>query len=139
VGALLCALPIEHVVETMRPLPIEALSGAPQFVRGLAIIRGEPIPVVDAGRLVGCDAGEPRRFVTLEIGPRHVSLAVDEVLGVRSIAKDLRDLPPLLGAVHADVISAIGALDGELLVVLHSAQIIPQESWVGPTPEGGLA
>ncbi len=131
VGTLLCALPIEHVVETMRPLPVEPISGAPRFVRGLAIIRGEPVPVVDAGRLVGNDEAQPGRFVTLQIGARRVSLAVSEVLGARSVAKYLRDLPPLLGDAETEVIGAIGTLDSELLVVLRSALILPEGSQRG--------
>jgi hypothetical protein len=39
-GNLLCALPIEHVIEIMRPLPVEQIAGAPHYVRGLSIIRG---------------------------------------------------------------------------------------------------
>ena len=49
----LCALSLGHVVETMRPLPIEPLAAAPHFVLGLATIRGSQVPVVDAGRLIG--------------------------------------------------------------------------------------
>jgi purine-binding chemotaxis protein CheW len=55
----LCALPLAHVVETMRPLPIEPLGGMPGFVQGIAIIRGAPVPVVDAGALLG-SAGAAR-------------------------------------------------------------------------------
>ena len=46
---MLAALPLEHVVETMRPLPVEPLGDAPRFILGLSIVRGEPIPVVDVG------------------------------------------------------------------------------------------
>ena len=49
----LCAVPIAHVVEVMRALPVEPIPGAPSFVPGLAIIRGAPMPVVDLGLLTG--------------------------------------------------------------------------------------
>ena len=42
VAARLCALPVRAVIEIMRPLALEPIAGAPAFVAGLAIIRGEP-------------------------------------------------------------------------------------------------
>jgi hypothetical protein len=46
VQSRLCALALESVLETMRPLPIEPLAGVPEFVRGLPVIRGTPLPVI---------------------------------------------------------------------------------------------
>ncbi len=52
IAGRLCAVPLESVLETMRPGATEPLAEAPRFVLGLAIIRGEPMPVVDMGRLI---------------------------------------------------------------------------------------
>jgi len=126
VATRICALPLDVVIETMRPLPVEPLAGAPGFIAGLAIIRGEPVPVVDAARLLGAEAGAPRRFVTLRVGARPVALAVDAVLGVRMVAADrLSALTPLIGAVAGDAVVAIGTLDAQLLVVLEAARLVP--------------
>jgi purine-binding chemotaxis protein CheW len=38
----MCAVPLANIIETMRPLPTEAISGAPSFVLGVAIVRGIP-------------------------------------------------------------------------------------------------
>jgi purine-binding chemotaxis protein CheW len=65
----LCALPLDSVAETMRPLPIEVLPGCPPFVRGVAVIRGRPTPVADLGVLLGAaDPPQPVRFVMLKTG-----------------------------------------------------------------------
>ncbi|HKE18017.1 MAG TPA: chemotaxis protein CheW [Kofleriaceae bacterium] len=129
----LCALPLTQVVETMRPLRVEPVAAAPAFVRGVAIIRGVPVPVVDAAALVGGGeeaAQEPTRFVALRIGGRQVALAVDEVLGVRAMpAGALRELPPLLRGGPAEVLASIGALDAELLFALESARAVPETLW----------
>jgi purine-binding chemotaxis protein CheW len=126
----LCALPIEHVLETMRPLPIEPLAGAPAFVSGLAIIRGSPVPVVDAARLLGAGEGRPARFVTLQTGGRRVALAVDGVVGVGTIPeRSSHDLPPILGDVAAEFVAAIGTLDADLLLVLRAARLVPEGVW----------
>lgn len=126
VGSRLCAMPLAHVIETMRPLPIEAVADAPGFVRGLSIIRGAPVPVVDGAALVGADASEPTRFVTMKVKDRQVALAVDAVLEVRSLpAESLQDLPPLLRDAEPHIVSAIGVLDADLLLVLESGRLIP--------------
>lgn len=126
----LCALPLEHVVETMRPLPTELLAGGPKFIRGVSIIRGEPVPVVDAASLMGGKESCPTRLVALNTDGRRVAVAVDAVLGVQAIpVESLHDLPPLLADVDAEVISGLGTLDAELLVVLHSARLVPESVW----------
>jgi purine-binding chemotaxis protein CheW len=131
IGGRLYALPLAHVVETMRPLPIEAMAGTATFVRGLSIIRGVPIPVVDLARLSGEEReARPTRFVTMTTGSRQIALMVEEVVGVRSIpAESLRMLPPLLGALDADIVSAIGTLDAELLLLLHDTHLVPEDVW----------
>lgn len=129
-GGQLCAMPLAHVDETMRPQPIHAVAGAPHFVRGIAVIRGAPVPVVDVAPLLGHEKSQSTRFVTLRIADRRVAFAVDDVIGVRTIdANSISKLPPLFTATSADVISAIGTLDVELLMVIRSARLVPEAVW----------
>jgi purine-binding chemotaxis protein CheW len=126
----LCALPIEHVTETMRPLPVERVAGAPQWIRGLAIIRGVPVPVVDLARVLTAAESVPNRFVAVKAAKRSVVLAVDAVVGIRPIRADsLNDLPPLLQDANTDAVATIGTLDAELLVVLRGARLLPDAVW----------
>lgn len=129
VGSRLCALPLTHVVETMRPLPIEPFASASVAVRGLALIRGSPIPVVALSALLkGNDESDENspRFVTVRTGATHVALAVSNVLGVHRIAAaSLRDIPSLLKDADNDAVSAIGMADAELLLVLNAARLMP--------------
>ena len=125
-GRRLCALPLEHVVETMRPLPIERIAGSPRLVLGLSVVRGSPIPVVDIGALFSEPETGPQRIVTVRTGGRVVGLAVEEVVGVRIIEPDrLEDLPPLLRDAAGEVVSAIGRLDSELLLFLSATRLLP--------------
>ncbi len=137
----LCGLPIAATVETTRPLPIEAFAGTPPYVLGLSIIRGHATPVVDAGALLECASErDTRRFLVLRTGARHVALAVEEVVGVRRFAAgSVGELPSLLDPTRTGVVDALGAHDRELLVVLHTARLIPEETWRALDARGAVA
>ncbi|HEY8551618.1 MAG TPA: chemotaxis protein CheW [Vicinamibacterales bacterium] len=131
VGAQLCALPLQHVAETFRPQPARPVAGAPPFVSGVALIRGQAVPVVAAGDLLGVPSSPPTRFVSLRVDDRLVALAVDRVVGVRSLP-DLARLPPLLTGAAREAVSAVATLDSELLVVLDAARLVPPDVWASP-------
>jgi purine-binding chemotaxis protein CheW len=123
-------LPIDQVVETMRPLPAERLSGAPDFVRGVSVIRGVAVPVVDVGRLVAGEASRAERFVIVRAAQRTVALAVDRVDGLCTLPPEsFHALPPLLRSSRAEIIEAIGRLDRELLLMLRGAHLLPDDVW----------
>jgi purine-binding chemotaxis protein CheW len=128
IGSALCALPVEHVAETLRPLPTQALAGAPDFVRGLSVIRGEPTPVIDLAQLLGNADVPVTRYVSLLAGKRRIALAVADVPGVRSLPPGaFGALPQLLR--DAERVEAVGRLDAELLLVLRAARLVGEDDW----------
>jgi purine-binding chemotaxis protein CheW len=140
IGDQLCALPLTNVVETMRPLPVRRLPGMPAFISGLSLVRGMPLPVVNAAALIGQGGTPPSRFVTLQVGARQVVLAVQEVVGIRAMAADpLQAMPPLLGGTLSDIVSAIGALDTEFLWLLDAARLVPADIWQAAEPQQATA
>jgi purine-binding chemotaxis protein CheW len=138
-GARACLLPLRDVVETMRPQPVERLVGTPHFIMGVSVVRGSAVPVVDLGAVVGTtDPGLPARFVTIRLGDRTAALAVSQVVGVRDLATALLEqMPPLLRGASADVVQAMGTLDAQLLVVLRSSRLLPEEVWTAVAAHGG--
>jgi purine-binding chemotaxis protein CheW len=128
-GGQKLALPMEHVVETMRPLPLTPVATAGPGVLGVSVIRGEPLPVVDLGGLLSSQGADerakPSRYVSIRVGSRRVALAVDAVIGVRELdATTLHETPPLLRSSSATVTS-LGALDRELIAVLDAGRLLP--------------
>jgi purine-binding chemotaxis protein CheW len=116
----------------MRPLPLHELADMPSFVRGMSVIRGKPVPVLDGRRLLGSSAdAEPGRYVTLVLGQQRLAaLAVDDVLGVRQIgAETLAGLPAVMNEAENRHVEALGTLDSELLLVLRPAQLLPDALW----------
>ncbi len=126
VGRALCSLPLTSVVETFRPLPIEPVAGGPDFVLGLAIVRGAPVPVVDLSLVLNGSARTPTRFIVVKTDDRRVVLAVDGVVGIRPIATErISALPPLLRDADRAVVSAVGTLDSALFMVLQASRLVP--------------
>lgn len=124
-----CALPIEHVGEIMRPLPIERLPGMPAYVLGMALIRGVATPVLDLSGLFDQTESRIERFVTIKVAGRPLALAVTRVDGVVAVARQtLAALPSLMRDLNADVIDAIGVKDAALLLVLDGARLLPDEA-----------
>jgi len=131
VESRVCALPLAHVIETMRPLPIESLADVPPFVRGVAIIRGIPTPVVDLGAMLGRLNECVERFVIVRIGQKQIALSVSTVLGIRDLerAMMIQELPSLLKGASKDVVEEIGTLDEQVLLILREGWELPAEVW----------
>jgi purine-binding chemotaxis protein CheW len=126
VHALHCAIPAAWVTEVMRGLATNPFSGMPACMLGLAIIRGVPAPVVDAGTLLSGANSTGAYFVTIDVGGRTIALAVDQLIGLRRIAEDaFEPLPSLLKNGADDAVAAIRARDGELLLLLDAARLVP--------------
>lgn len=87
------ALPAGEVVEVLRMAAPSPVPGAPAAVRGLLDVRGEVMPVIDAGVALGA----PRRalrledhLVVLDAGGRLLALAVERVTGLRELPEGAR-------------------------------------------------
>lgn len=94
-GSVGCALPLTEVLEVMRPLPIEAVAGAPPYVAGLAVVRGAAVPVVALDLLLGRPCAPFSRFVLVAAGTRRAVLAVAGLTGVTDLSAGvLESLPP---------------------------------------------
>ena len=132
VGTRACAIPLHHVAETMRPLPIQSVAGMPNFVRGVSVVRGTPTPVVDLKALLENSENSLSygRFVSLKLEERRVVIGVDSVVGLKHLdSAQLGELPPLLRDVNTDLIESFGTRDAELLLVLRAAHVVPDEVW----------
>jgi purine-binding chemotaxis protein CheW len=123
------ALPVAVVGECMRPLPLAPWTGAPDYVLGIATIRGEPVPVLDPARLAGGASDDPpRRFVTVRAGSRWLALAVADVVGVRQLpASGFAPLPGFLAGVGAGALAGLGTREDGLVGLLDALKLLPAE------------
>ena len=127
----ICAVPLHHVIEVLRPLPIDPVAGCPDFVSGLSVIRGKPTPVIRLSILLDPASNSfVGRFVTLRVDDRVIALAVEDVSGIHDLDNvPLEDMPPLLRDANAGWVERVGTLDSQLLIVLNAMRILPDEIW----------
>ncbi|MBK9259078.1 MAG: chemotaxis protein CheW [Polyangiaceae bacterium] len=133
-----CALPAQFVIEVMRPLPIQAVVGAPRFIMGMSIVRGEVTPVLAMDMLLGSsELLPPKRFVLVRVGERRAVLAVEEVLGTDIIDMHRLDATPgLLSEALPRDVARIGVLDRSVLVMLEAGRLLSEDTWHAMTALG---
>ncbi len=137
----MCSLPLEHLVETMRPLPVAHLAGTPPYVLGVAIIRGGPVPVIDLDAFLGSPVASPgprARFVLIRTGARHVALAVREVMALADVGGVEARLAPLLAGACQGAVESVAALDDELVMALRLARLVPEGVWAAVAARAGV-
>jgi purine-binding chemotaxis protein CheW len=128
-GALLCALPLDEVIETMRPLETRPLAGTPGYVHGISVLRGVPTPVIDVARLLAGVSGEIERYVAVRTERGPVALATGTVLGIRATdAGPAEAHPALLGGSHR-LVAGVGTLGSEPLLLLQNMRAVPDDVW----------
>jgi len=132
--SLQCALPLDRVLEIMRPLRVEPIARAPQYVLGVAIVRGEPAPVIDCGAFMqSSERPAHTRWASVRAGDRStgteraVVLAFESIDGVRALPARLDELPPLLSDAPSELIARLATLDAQLLRVLRASRLVPDE------------
>lgn len=129
-GPLLCALHLDEVIETMRPLTTHPLAGTPAFVTGICIMRGAPTLVVDVARLLGGIEAEVSRFVAVQTERGPVAFATGEIQGVRPVSTSTNGRhEALLGNAPARLIAAVGTLDAAPVLLLQSMRLVPDDVW----------
>lgn len=121
-GQYLCALPLVALRRVERGLTVHPLPGGPPQLLGLAEFAGEPLPVLDLGRLVGAPPGAtPQLPVTIVAWAGHgdereaVGLAADAALAIAAIPAG-----PWPGEVRGLVRGEV-ALGGQLVRVIDPA------------------
>jgi len=132
-GSLLCALRLDDVIETMRPLPTRPLAGTPAFVRGICVMRGVPTPVVDVAWLLSGEPAENSRFVAVRTERGPVALATGQVLGIRTVdsGEVAAGHAALSGAgASSPLVAGIATFGAEPLLLLQSMRVVPDEVWV---------
>lgn len=112
------AFPVTHVHEVLTAAEVLPLTHAPDLVRGLLNLRGEPLPVLDLRTRLGLAMQEPDpddHVLVCRVADRRVGVWVDRAVDVTTVeAGALAPLPPHAPTRH---IAGVATLDDGLLLV----------------------
>lgn len=99
------------VTEVVRLGPLTRLPAAPSFLPGVFTQRGEVLPVLDIGQLVGQGAIPIRpstRVAIVHCGPWKVAVISDGVEGLVSLPRRSIEPPPAESTGMAEFLSGVG-------------------------------
>lgn len=108
-GAIEWAVGID-VLREIAPAGVAArVPGAPASVQGVVSVRGGLMTAIDTRALLGQPAGEEfGHLIVVEVGGRHLALAVDEVEDLEVVAiESLEPAEPMAGIPEGGVIALV--------------------------------
>jgi purine-binding chemotaxis protein CheW len=109
------ALPVEQVVEATDVGDVTPVPGAPREMLGVRNLRGQVLPVVELGLLLGLgEAREAARLVIAEDGDRRAGLVVESIVAVG-------ELPDATHPAASALVAGAALVDGDLVGVLDLA------------------
>lgn len=128
------ALPLARVDRVLPVAALKALPGAPEYVRGLLDLHGEPVPVIDLSNLAGMPPNAVRydtRILLVDVpaagGRRRIGVKAERVTGVETISGVLADAgvigAPWLGKIADRAGDAAGA-DAGMLQLLDPERLL---------------
>lgn len=117
-------VPLLNVTEVSRPLPITPVPNTPDWVMGVANLRGDIVSVVDLRRFLGIgesDHPPTTRILVSQARPEEITvgLVVDRVRGVRFLTAD--EIKPPAGPIAdrvAGYLRGVCEHDGRTLAIL---------------------
>ncbi|MCB9559074.1 MAG: chemotaxis protein CheW [Kofleriaceae bacterium] len=138
------ALPIEDVRETLTLRPITRVFLSPPWLAGIFSLRGDIVPAVDLGVLLGLPRtvpGDDGRLVVVEHGARVVGILVERLRELRTVDADAVEAAPanlapevasLLAGVIATPTGTVRVLDGDALFSSQRLGALAREEGASP-------
>jgi purine-binding chemotaxis protein CheW len=121
------AVPIAHIAEILKPLPITPVPRAPRVVIGVMTVRGRLVTVFDLRRrlrLPESPLDQRSRILITDTGDERIGLLVDEVMQVHRLAETEIEARDVLGGDPDPYIAGIGRPEGALLILLDLRPIL---------------
>ena len=129
-------VPVDQVMQIVRPEGVLKVPRAPSFVSGVINIRGDVIPVVNlkarlgvgaqpGNAVAGGKAASRARIIVISTGNRTCGLAVDEVREIVDVdeSQDAAE-PPGEREARAQFIRSAAQHDGGLFLILDLQRVI---------------
>jgi len=124
------AVDVGQVREVLRTPALTRLPGAPEYVRGVANLRGEVVPVIDLRVKLGEPEGdhEDTRVVVCELDGEAIGIEVDDVQEVATLDPDQIHPAPRQWAERShQALTGIARLDEQLILIVDLARLLKSD------------
>ncbi|MGM0806313.1 MAG: chemotaxis protein CheW [Bacillota bacterium] len=115
-------LPIEHVASIERVLDITPMPEMPSDVLGIIHLRGNVIPIIDFGQLIGkgkTEITDQTRIVILQNEESFLGLLTEAATDVMDIEADSIQSPGSFRSKEDSLINGVSKQDDHLIIVLN--------------------
>ncbi|AFT71664.1 Purine-binding chemotaxis protein [Alloalcanivorax dieselolei B5] len=110
---------------------VTRIANAPDFIKGVANLRGVIVPIVDLRlkfRLANADYTQQTVVIVINIGTRVVGIVVDQVSDVMTLTAEQIKPPPEFGiSLPLDYIHGLGNLEERMLVLVDIERLLTSE------------
>ena len=128
VADILCAIDIIKVKEIIKHLEISAVRNSPDFVRGVASLRGEIISVIDVRVKFGFEPlvlNEDMRIIVISFDGENTGLLVDKILDIHRVnSNSLEPLTSNINGITREFFRGIYKMDKNLAAVLNTEELL---------------
>ena len=124
------ALPIGDVRETLPVQPVTRIFLTPACLAGVFSLRGEIVPVIDLGVLLGMprtEVGEDSKIVVVEHAAGTAGVIVDRLRDLRTIEQPLEPPPNNLPIEVAALLAGVAATSTGTVRVLDAKAVLTAE------------
>jgi len=122
------AFRIEQIQEIVIPNRVTRMPQVPDYVEGVANLRGTIIPIINLRRLFDLEVkakDDETRMIVANVGSRTIGCMVDAVTQVIRITPDqLQPAPDLVKAEGASYIAGFAKLESRIIVLLEIEELL---------------
>lgn len=122
---------VENVLEVRRQPEVIPVPHAPEFVDGIAHVRGHPVAIIDLSKRLGLakkDITAKSRIIIVKSKGTIVGFTADIVSEVLEIAdKGIEDAPKLAIPINDNYISGIIDIKGRMIIILNVDELLSSE------------
>jgi purine-binding chemotaxis protein CheW len=122
-------IPIERVVEIIKPQKVFTIPGLPDFLSGVMSLRGSIIPLIDLRRRFGVDpSGKKERLIVTRFGGEKTGFLVDEIREILAISPaDVSPPPSFFRGFRTEYITGLGRKDDSIIIILNIDSLLTSE------------
>lgn len=132
IGSIFCALPVEHIQEIKNHLTITPVYNAPQYVSGIANLRGQVITILNLRRIFALESmnyDSNRRIMVVNSQGEPVGLLIDKMMDiVYAKKKEIQPTPSNIDRKVSSYFLGIYMMDEKLLALLDLDKILNPET-----------